>query len=192
MLAGKRDIEGLITIEPQTNLFTWNYTGQNAVKNLNSGYKIYYTTNGKDPDDKSTEFKTPFKFENGELKAVAYLNGEKGPVYNERFGHIKKNWKLVENDVIDLGKQLLIKGFAYTPQQRRDGRNFMEEGLFQISNDGKTWKDVESFRFGNLVNDPTKRYHYFSKPATARYIRIDTTKIADAENIVSIAELDLF
>ena len=222
-LTGKRNSEGLMTIEPQINLFTWNNTGQNAIKNLNSGYKIYYTTNGKEPDDKSAEFKTPFRFENGELKAVAYMNGEKGPVYNERFGHIKKSWKVVaasgeesrrnlyvniidENAgsqwvsqesgkpqfvVLDLSKSLPIKGFAYTPQTR-SSRGMMEEGTFQISSDGKTWKDVENFRFGNLINDPTKRYHNFNKAISARYIRIEATKIADGGNVLSIAELDLY
>jgi len=222
-LIGKRNLDGMMTIEPQSNTFLWNYTGQNAYKNLNSGYKIYYTINGKEPDDKSTEFETPFKFENGELKAVAYLNGEKGPVYHERFGHVKKTWKVIgasgeesgrnqisyiidENPdnqwlsqeatnpqfvIIDLGKPLFIKGFAYTPPRRND-RGMMEEGVFQTGSDGKTWKNVESFRFGNLINDPTKRYHYFNKPLTARYIRIEATKIAAGENVLSIAELDLF
>ena len=222
-LTGKRNIDGMMTIEPQTNLFVWNYTGQNAVKNLNNGYKIYYTTNGKEPDDKSTEFKTPFRLENGELKTVAYLNGEKGQVNSERFGHIKKSWKVIEASgddsgrnifaniidenpnnqwisqegsnpqfvTIDLGKALFIKGFAYTPQTR-NSFGMMEEGIFQISSNGKTWKDIENFRFGNLINDPTKRYHYFSKPVTARYIRIEATKIADDGNILSIAELDLY
>ena len=46
VLTGKRNLDGKITIEPQDNLFTWNYTGRNSVKNLNQGYKIYYTTNG--------------------------------------------------------------------------------------------------------------------------------------------------
>ena len=222
-LTGKRNLDGMMTIEPHGNTFMWNYTGQNAYKNLNSGYKIYYTTNGKEPDDKSTEFKTPFKFENGELKAVAYLNDEKGPVYHERFGHIKKTWKAVEASgeesrrnqfsyiidenpdnqwvsqegitpqfvTIDLGKPLLIKGFAYIPQKRND-RGMMEEGIFQTGSDGKTWKNAENFRFGNLINDPTKRYHYFNKPVTARYIRIEATKIAAGGNVLSIAELDLF
>ena len=223
VLTGKRDIDGMVTIEPQDNPFTWNFTGQNSVKNLNQGYKIYYTTNGKEPDGQSPEFKTSFKLENGTLKTVAYLNGEKGAIQEERFGYIKKNWKIWEASSeasrrsspamaidenpnsawateesngthfisIDLGKSLVISGFAYTPR-RGSPNGMLEAGIFKISDSGKIWKEVESFSFGNLVNDPTKRYHYFSKTVKARYIRIEATRIAADSKELSIAELDLF
>ena len=223
VLTGKRNSDGMLTIEPQENLFTWNYTGQNSAKNLNQGYTVYYTTNGKDPDLKSLEFKAPFKFENGTIKAVAYLNGEKGAVYAERFGYIKKNWKILEassevskrnapaaaidenpNSVwttlpgdmplflsIDLGSPSAISGFAYTPQ-RANAKGMMEAGVFKISDDGKTWKEVENFTFGNLINDPAKRYHYFNKPVKARYVRVEATRIAGDSKELSIAELDLY
>lgn len=65
-------------------------------------------------------------------------------------------------------------------------------GSFEISSDGKRWKKVENFTFGNLVNDPTKRYCYLKKAVKGRYIRIVATEIAAGGNEASIAELDIF
>lgn len=223
LLTSKRNLDGMVTIEPQVGLFTWNSTGENSAKNLNQGYKIYYTVNGKEPDDKSTAFQSPFKFESGNLKAVAYLNNEKGAVYEERFGYIKKNWKILEasseasernspalaidenpNSVwttapgdgphfiaIDLGQPSTLSGFAYTPQ-RNNSDGMMEAGTFQVSDDGKTWKEVDQFSFGNLINDPTKRYHLFNKTVKTRYVRVEATQLAAGSKELSIAEIDLF
>ncbi|GHT16050.1 hypothetical protein AGMMS4956_17480 [Bacteroidia bacterium] len=224
MLSAQRDLNGLVAIEHLQQNFNWNKRKkEDSQKSLNSDFKIYYTTDGKDPDAHSTEYKAPFAIENKELKAVSVLNGEKGPIYHERFGWIKKAWKILNvssektehpalavfdenpdsywtsNDEathhsigIDIGKAETLNGFAYTPQQQHYGKGMMEEGIFQISKDGKTWKDVEIFQFGNLINDPVKRRHYFKKAVKARYIRIVATKIAGNEKAVSMAELDLF
>lgn len=221
-LAYTRDIDGMVTIHPMQHEFNWNKHGENIAQNLNAGFKIYYTTDGSEPGDKTTEYTAPFKMPNGELKAVAILNNENGTIRQEQFGFIKKDWKLVSASseepnhtadmaideinktywmskegtprpslTIDLGKTENITGFAYTPQ-KRDGKGMLAKGVLKISLDGKTWKDAESFEFGNLINDPTKRYHYLQTPVSARYIRIEATEIADGGKIVTIAELDFF
>jgi len=122
----------------------------------------------------------------------SYPVNEKTSLYQERVGYNKKNWKALKAGGIDMGKTLVLKGFAYTP--KRDNVNgMMEAGVFKISNDGNTWKEVESFTFGNIINDPTKRYHYFEKAVKARYIRIEasgTSKTGGKE--LSIGELDLY
>lgn len=222
MLTSKRNMNGLVTIEPIQADFNWNRNEHNSGKNLNAGYTIYYTTDGTEPNTSSLEYKKPFRLENGELKAISMLNGELGPVYQERFGWIKKDWKIIafssesqrrkaafvcdedpvsywmteENEgahfiSIDLGKEQTIKGFAYTPQRvHADG--MLEKGIFQVSSDGKTWKDAETFEFGNLINDPAKRTHYLKNPVKTRYIRIEATSIAANGKVLSMAELDLF
>ena len=219
MVQAVRSMEGLVTIKPLED-FRWNMSDRNH--DNNTGYNIYYTTDGKEPDASSTEYKEPFSMENGELKAVSVLNGEYGPVCHERIGMIKKEWKALEFSSemprnrasfafdenpnrywmsnegsapyfisIDIGKSRTIKGFAYTPQLNSD-KGLIEKGKFMISDDGKTWKEVCTFEFGNLINDPTKRYHYFNNSVTARYIRIEAIKIAGDGNVISMAELDLF
>lgn len=216
-----QDVNGLVTIEPKLQDFGWNPHGQNAAGNLNAGYKIYYTTDGKEPDETASEYKEPVKMDRGELKAVAILKGEKGAVHSERLGLTKKDWKLVgkssETDrnpataafdaksrtywrsqegkcpfyiAIDLGAAQTLNGFAYTPQIR-NSEGMMAKGVIKVSDDGKNWKEAERFEFGNLINDPTKRYHYFKNPVTTRYVRIEATEIAANGKVVTIAELDL-
>lgn len=216
-----QDVNGLVTIEPKLQDFGWNPHGQNAAGNLNAGYKIYYTTDGKEPDETASEYKEPVKMDRGELKAVAILKGEKGAVHSERLGLTKKDWKLVgkssETDrnpataafdaksrtywrsqegkcpfyiAIDLSAAQTLNGFAYTPQTR-NSEGMMAKGVIKVSDDGKNWKEAERFEFGNLINDPTKRYHYFKNPVTTRYVRIEATEIATNGKVVAIAELDL-
>jgi alpha-L-fucosidase len=92
---------------------------------------------------------------------------------------------------IDLGKQYIIKGFAYTPQKQH-ANGMMSKGVVKISSDGVSWQDAESFEFGNLVNDRSTRNHYFQKPINTRYIRIEAAGMAANEMSVAIAELDFF
>lgn len=220
-LSFKQDVNGLVTIEPKLQDFGWNPHGQNAAGNLNVGYTIYYTTDGTEPGATSTEYKEPIQVNRGELKAVAILKGEKGAVHSERLGLAKKDWKLVGASsetkrcpataafdakaetywqseegtlplylAVDLGSPQTLNGFAYTPQTRNsDG--MMAKGVIKVSDDGKTWKEVERFEFGNLINDPSKRYHYFKKPVSARYVRVEATEIAAGGKVVAIAEFDL-
>ena len=92
---------------------------------------------------------------------------------------------------VDLGRELTLKGFAYTPQ-KTDSEGMMERGTVWISRDGKDWQKAEDFTFGNLINDPMKRYHYFRKPYTARYVKIEQTAAAANSGYASMAELDFF
>ena len=92
---------------------------------------------------------------------------------------------------IDLGQRRTISGFAYTPQQK-DDKGMMAKGRFSISNDGKSWRIVESFEFGNLINDPSKRTLHFDNAHEARYVRIESTEITANTRVAAIAEIDLF
>lgn len=185
-------------------------------------YQIRYTTDGSEPDQTSALYTGPFFLENAEVKAVAFLDGMKGAVCHEQFGFVKKDWKAVdvknesaehpataafdeqtdtywtsgESELpiifsVDLGSKKKISGFAYTPQ-RENGQGMMAAGTVEVSNDGKRWKKVEDFAFGNLVNDPTKRYCYFEKAVKGRYFRLVTTEIAGNGHTASMAELDVF
>lgn len=220
-LTAKRNMEGFVTIEPLQQDFNWKAHGENIAQNLNAGFKIYYTIDGTEPNEKSNIYTVPFKMEKGELKAVSVLNGQKGAIYSERSGIIKKGWKVAavsseaqkhtaamafdENPntywsseekaphfiAIDLGRMEELSGFAYTPQ-KENSKGMIAKGNIQISNDGKKWKEVETFEFGNLINDPTKRFHYFKKAVKAQYVRIETSEIAANGQVASIAEIDLF
>ena len=115
----------------------------------------------------------------------------------ERLGLIKKDWKLLDAKggsnpsllALDLGNNQDLNGFAYKPQTGKGFKGGVTKGTFKVSDDGKNWRTVESFEFGNLINDPSKRYHYFKKSVSARYVRFDITEMAQGQ--FTIGELDL-
>ena len=215
-----RDINGLLTISPKTHEFGWKPHGQNAIENLSKDIEIYYTTDGTEPTTLSKKYTGPFSMATGKIKAVAMAHQDKGSVTAETFGLIKKSWKLlaVSNEAsknkgvmsfdadkqtywlsglddqkrqiaVDLGANTSLTAFIYTPPRDfLDG--MMEKGVIHVSNDGRSWTMVESFEFGNLINDPTPRTHYFKKAISTRYIQIQATGIASNKKSLAIAELD--
>ncbi|MEA4916721.1 alpha-L-fucosidase [Proteiniphilum sp.] len=219
-LAFTRDKEGMVTIAPLQTEFNWNPHGHNAAGNLNTGYEIFYTLDGSEPTQNSPKYEEPVKVENKLLKAVSFNNGAPGTIHSEAFGIVKKDWTLLgassqRSDrtaalnafdannrsywqsqegsthfiAIDLGKEYELKAMVYTPQTFH-GDGMMAGGNIQVSADGKNWKTVETFEFGNLINDPTPRTHQFAKPVTTRYIRLQSAAVAGNGKSIAIAELD--
>ena len=90
---------------------------------------------------------------------------------------------------IDLGQTVELKGFAYTPQ-KRNAEGMMAKGIVWTSLDGQSWTRAGSFEFGNLVNDPTRRFFYFQQPQRAKLVRVQATEIANNGKTVSVAEVD--
>lgn len=82
-------------------------------------------------------------------------------------------------------------GFAYTPQKEH-GEGMFERGNIWVSVDNVKWKKAGDFFFGNLINDPVKRYHYLASQVNARYVKIELTETANNSDYASVAELDIF
>ena len=215
-----RDKEGMVTIEPREGDFNWNPHGENAAGNLNAGYEVYYTLDGSEPTQHAIRYTQPVKVVNKLLKAVSYQNNQLGTQHQEAFGIAKKKWQLVgvssqqqrhaatmafdgdrrtywqseksrgpHHITIDLGEVHHLSTMVYTPQTLH-AEGMMAKGMLQVSADSKKWETVETFLFGNLVNDPTPRTHRFSRPVTTRYIRVVASEIAGDGNSLSMAELD--
>ena len=189
-----QDKEGWITIAPEQQDFGWKSHGQNAVENLNAGFRIYYTTDGSEPTEKSTEHTEPFLMDGGRIKAVAILNGERGSVADVHIGLPKAPWKVLKQTpkgiVIDLGKEHALMGIAYKPSTA-SGRALMTKGIVRSSTDGRTWEEVGTFEFGNLLNDPSKRYWYFPRPCTARYLRIQASETLREGSCLTVEDVDV-
>ncbi len=221
-LSISRNVEGELNITPKQHDFGWKPHGEDIAKNLNSGYEIRYTTDGTKPTITSKIFKEGVVIASKEVKAIAVDNNELGSVASHVFGILKKNWKFVKTssnlenhkgeDAIDentqtywqsqptgsqhyvtinLSKTYTLTGFTYTPQTK-NSEGMIEEGLVKVSIDGKSWQTVEEFKFGNLINDPVRRSHYFKTPVKAKYVKIQSKVIAGGGKSATIAELDFF
>ncbi|WP_298707812.1 discoidin domain-containing protein, partial [Chitinophaga sp.] len=213
-----RSADGMVSIEPLQPEFNWKPHGENATKNLSSQFDIYYTTTEGTPDVK---YNGPFRLASGEVKAMAVSGADKGEVTKQAIGIAKQNWKLVSASserakraataafdanaktfwhssdsgphsiTIDLGANHSLKGFSYTPQTvNAEGK--MAKGKLLFSTDGQQWQPADAFEFGNLINDPMTRYHYFQQPVNARYVKIEATEAAAGSKSITIAELDFF
>ena len=210
--------DGTVTLKPAFPAMHWWSFRHNDASDLYAGCTILYATQ---PGAELQPYGGPFHLENGELRAVAELNGDRGPELVRHFGWAKQDWKVLDcsseypgqwarqaidgrNDTgwqsrdgaqqylsIDLGEERELRGFAYTPHANTK-ESMIEQGIFRISADGRRWKDAESFTFGNLLNDPTRRVHTFGKPLRTRYVQIRSTAIAGGGNAAGMAELDLF
>ena len=221
-LSISRNLEGLVTIQPKKHDFGWKPHGEDATGNINVGVEIRYTTDGTAPNEASPLYQAPFQVSSSEVKAVAFSKDQTGSVASQTFGILKNNWKAFGSDgnmkehedahaidenpntywqtqatgqshyfTVDLGETKSIKAFAYTPPvAMKEG--MIEGGVIEASDNAVQWKPVESFEFGNLINDPTQRTHTFSEPFTARYIRIKPKTIAGGGKYAAIAELDFF
>ena len=113
-----------------------------------------------------------------------------GEVCQALIGYEKKGWKVTapqSNAVsIQLTEACELSGLSYIPLQKEVQQ--IVKGTVKVSDDGKIWRTLESFEFGNLKNDPTRRFHHFKQPVRAAFVRIDANLPIGEE----VKEFELF
>ncbi|MCT4326042.1 alpha-L-fucosidase [Elizabethkingia anophelis] len=217
-----QDKTGKVSIDEKKQPFDWKNQDKKDVKDKDKDFNIYYTTDGSEPGINSLKYNGPFEKEQGTIKAVAILKGDRGAVQTEVVGIAKNKWKLAEpkngtknhsaeaafdanpktfwqseNQNVPQNLSLDL-GALYTltgmayTPQTAFGGGMMAKGIVEISADGKKWEAVSAFEFGNLVNDPSKRSLYFKQAVKARYVRVTAQEIAGNSQALTIAELDFF
>ncbi|KFC34713.1 alpha-1,3/4-fucosidase [Elizabethkingia anophelis] len=217
-----QDKTGKVSIDEKKQPFDWKNQDKKDVKDKDKDFNIYYTTDGSEPGINSLKYNGPFEKEQGTIKAVAILKGDRGTVQTEVVGIAKNKWKLAEpkngtknhsaEAAFDANPKTfwqstsqalpqnlsLDLGNMYTltamvyTPQTAFGGGMMAKGIVEISADGKKWEAVSAFEFGNLVNDPSKRSLYFKQALKARYVRVIAQEIAGNSQALTIAELDFF
>ncbi|XJR88194.1 alpha-L-fucosidase [Elizabethkingia anophelis] len=217
-----QDKTGKVSIDEKKQPFDWKNQDKKDVKDKDKDFNIYYTTDGSEPGSNSLKYNGPFEKEQGTIKAVAILKGDRGAVQTEVVGIAKNKWKLAEpkngtknhsaeaafdanpktfwqseNQNVPQNLSLDL-GALYTltgmayAPQTAFGGGMMAKGIVEISEDGKKWETVSAFEFGNLVNDPSKRSLYFKHAVKARYVRVTAQEIVGNSQALTIAELDFF
>ncbi len=198
-LQASRNADGLVVIDGRINDFTWsNWANTEYYERLESRKgsesEIRYTVDGSEPDADSPLYTGPFALETGLVKAVPFMNGERGPLMNQRVPYARDVWKgmsgIQDGIGIDMGAKKPVIGFAYMPAA--ENTYSIVAGTVQVSDNGKRWKTIGSFTFGNLTNDPSTRIHYFEKPLGTRYIRIIPSENRENGAIVSTENIDIY
>lgn len=185
-------------------------SGEITLSSLDEGLEVYYTLDDSDPTTASQHYSAPFKVENAvSLKAVSVdpVSGKSSEPMREEVDVAKTNWKVNEEKgertidenagsyfesennrlTIDLGEDLLLKGFTYMPMQARYPSGFITNFTFEVSENGSSWKQVASGEFSNIVNSPIEQIIRFDA-VNARFIRLKASKTADG-NPATFAEV---
>ncbi|MDX6182632.1 alpha-L-fucosidase [Flavobacterium sp. Fl-77] len=92
--------------------------------------------------------------------------------------------------IIDLGNEITIKGFTYTPQQVGNPLNLISNYEFYSSIDGKTWTKQSEGEYSNIKNNPIEQIKTFD-PVRARYLRFVAKSGLDKSKTVTIGELSI-
>lgn len=189
-LSISRRSDGLVSIDPSVNAFGWKTDGGNPTARINAGYTVRYTTDGTEPDSTSTFYDGPFSADAAIVKAVALLNGQAGPIATYQLGMDESGWTLkADNDstiTIDLGAGRTLRGIAYTPDAQAPST---VSGRIYVSNKGRKWHLLDTFVFGNLTNDPSRRLHYLPGHTEADKVKIIFTS---APQSTTLDHLDIF
>ena len=219
-LSCSQGIDGKVTISPKKHEFGWKPHNENAAGNLSAGYTIHYTTDGSQPDQNSALYNLPLTLEPCLLKAVAVLRDKTGAVMSHQVGFAKEKWVITtsagetkgheaakaidakpgsywqstsgteQSITIDMGESHTLRGFCYTPANGVSNGH-MSACRVMWSTDGVTYHSAGDYTFGNIVNDPSPRYHYLPQSVEARFVTIIATGIAQGE-VLNVGEIDIF
>lgn len=192
-LAVTRGKDGKVNIAVAHRQFGWKNDGGNPAERLSAGCTVRYTTDGSEPDEKSTLYTGPFTADAPLVKAVSFLNGMRGSVTTMQLGMDKNLWKTIEPAgekavAVDMGAKRKVNGIAYIPGPAGSGPSTVS-GTIMTSNDGRKWRKAEKFELGNLTNDPTRRTVHLGKAVNGRYVKV---VFDSAPEKVTVDNIDIF
>ena len=104
--------------------------------------------------------------------------------------HQSKDKKMPVDLVIDLGKEEMLSGFRYLPDQNIWNPGIISHYEFYISNDNAEWKLADAGEFSNIKNNPLWQSKSFS-PVKARYIKLRALRNTDGNDEIGYAEVDV-
>jgi alpha-L-fucosidase len=155
-----------------------------------------FINNGKDFSDVVS---AEYDFASGNWKALNYIESEKGNRVENAFdGNPRTVWvsrKVVKSRPleisINMGEELEISGFTYTPAVNENQSGTIYTYNFYTSMDGVKWnKVVDSGTFGNIKNNPIKQRVMFKEKARARFIKLEAlSQIDENSNWISVADI---
>lgn len=104
----------------------------------------------------------------------------------------RDSWKKVSAQplVIDLGKDVTLKGFTYAPLNEQAKPTMAYRYKLYVSMDGKAWTGVSANgEFSNIMHNPLPQTVKFAQPQKARFIKLDATTPDAAPAVVELEEV---
>ena len=104
----------------------------------------------------------------------------------------RDSWKKVSAQplVIDLGKEVSLKGFTYAPLNEQAKPTMAYRYTFYVSLDGKEWTKVPaSGEFSNIMHNPLPQTVKFAQSQKARFIKLAATTPDASAAVVEMEEM---
>lgn len=101
-------------------------------------------------------------------------------------------WKKMSDQplVIDLGKEVTLKGFTYAPLNEQAKPTMAYRYKFYVSLDGSNWKEVPcNGEFSNIMHNPLPQTVLFGQKARARFMKLEATTPDAAPAVVALKEI---
>ncbi|MDO8965608.1 discoidin domain-containing protein, partial [Algoriphagus sp.] len=177
--------------------------GKVSITTAEESQQIFFSLDGNAPKVGENPFLGEFEvLEATTVQALAVdsKSGKRSEIARVDFDIAKGNWKSIANDsnairaideksqtywtstsnelVIDLGKEVSLRGFTYLPMQARYPSGFISEYQFEISDDGKKWNTVRRGEFSNIQNSPIEQIVRFDS-VQSRFIKLKSLKTTD-------------
>ena len=94
--------------------------------------------------------------------------------------------------IVDMGCEIEIGGFSYTPLMNSDLRGTIFKYRFYVSTDGKEWILCDTNgEFSNIMHNPIPQFVYFNQRYTARYFKLEPVSEINGENITTVGEIGI-
>lgn len=117
--------------------------------------------------------------------AHAAIDGNPATFWNTH--PVGKEFTLPQEFVVDMGGEVILKGFTYLPRQDKVPHGMVDQYTFQISLDGSSWTTTCTGEFGNLRANPVEQTIPFAA-AKARYFKF-IARHALEKNHAIVAEI---
>ena len=203
----------------ETPTITRNKEGKVYIHSESKDPVIYYTIDGSEPTVKSTHYSEPFDLpEGGIVTAKAFINNNSKSSESVRADYdvAASKWVIVsptghgaqraidgnpnsgltipadqgKSISINLGEELNLKGFNYTPINGANGNIYRYN--FYVSNNGKQWTKVKSnAAFDNIRNNPISQFVRFDETIKASFIKLESVETVEPNERIVIGEIGI-
>ncbi len=194
-------------------------SGEVFIRPADPESQVYYTIDGTQPGTASPKYNRPFPTDGKvTVRAIAYdpISKKASPESRETFDISRRNWKILGADpksiyaidgdpgtawqqtksakmpldlVIDLGKEEIIAGFRYLPDQGWPA-GIITGYEFYVSMDTTRWTLADKGEFSNIRNNPGWQIRTFAA-VKGRYLRLRALRNTQNNDAAGYAEFDV-